>query len=64
VSESASVSDASQRADELFKTVLECKDRADSIRNTLNVLQRFKVWFIFALSPFSIQLRAHDSTGV
>lgn len=36
-------SEASEKASQLFDTVLQSKDRADSIRNTLNVLQRFKV---------------------
>jgi len=35
--------DASKKANDLFETVLSSKDRADSIRNTLHVLQRFKV---------------------
>uniref|UniRef100_H2ZFP8 Exocyst complex component 2 n=1 Tax=Ciona savignyi TaxID=51511 RepID=H2ZFP8_CIOSA len=46
------LNEASENANTLFKTVLSCKDRADSIRNTLNVLQRFK--FLFNL-PLSIE---------
>lgn len=44
--------DASTNAENLFTTVLNCKDRADSIRNTLGVLQRFK--FLFYL-PMNIE---------
>jgi len=39
------LTESSENANDLFKTVLTCKDRADSIRNTLNVLQRFKFLF-------------------
>ncbi|CAK8674239.1 exocyst complex component 2-like [Clavelina lepadiformis] len=46
------LNEASGRANKLFDTVLSCKDRADSIRNTLNVLQRFK--FLFNL-PLNIE---------
>nr|CAB3243970.1 exocyst complex component 2 [Phallusia mammillata] len=48
----ATLNEASEKASELFDTVLQSKDRADSIRNTLNVLQRFK--FLFNL-PLSIE---------
>lgn len=44
--------EASEKANMLFTTVLNSKDRADSIRNTLGVLQRFK--FLFYL-PLNIQ---------
>lgn len=42
--------EASQKANTLFTTVLSCKDRADSIRNTLNVIQRFKFLFYLPLN--------------
>lgn len=41
---------ASSKAKSLFATVLNCKDRADSIRNTLGVLQRFKFLFYLPLN--------------
>jgi len=50
------LTEASQNANDLFETVLTCKDRADSIRNTLNVLQRFK--FLFNL-PLNIDRNIH-----
>lgn len=43
---------ASDTADTLFQEVLGRKDKADSTRNALNVLQRFK--FLFSL-PLSIE---------
>lgn len=43
---------ASDTADALFQEVLGRKDRADSTRNALNVLQRFK--FLFNL-PLNIE---------
>lgn len=46
------LADASTNAENLFTTVLRSKDRADSIRNTLRVLQRFR--FLFHL-PLSIE---------
>ncbi|XP_039262128.2 exocyst complex component 2-like [Styela clava] len=46
------LAEASEKAGLLFTTVLNSKDRADSIRNTLGVLQRFK--FLFYL-PLNIQ---------
>nr|XP_002127048.1 exocyst complex component 2 [Ciona intestinalis] len=48
----STLNEASENANKLFDTVLSCKDRADSIRNTLNVLQRFK--FLFNL-PLNIE---------
>lgn len=43
---------ASNTADTLFQEVLGRKDKADSTRNALNVLQRFK--FLFNL-PLNIE---------
>lgn len=43
---------ASDTADTLFQEVLGRKDKADSTRNALNVLQRFK--FLFSL-PLNIE---------
>lgn len=43
---------ASDTADTLFQEVLGRKDKADSTRNALNVLQRFK--FLFNL-PLNIE---------
>lgn len=43
---------ASHTADTLFQEVLGRKDKADSTRNALNVLQRFK--FLFNL-PLNIE---------
>ncbi|XP_062412248.1 exocyst complex component 2 [Sardina pilchardus] len=47
---------ASDTADALFQEVLGRKDRADSTRNALNVLQRFK--FLFNL-PLNIERNIH-----
>lgn len=47
-----STSGASETADTLFQEVLGRKDKADSTRNALNVLQRFK--FLFNL-PLNIE---------
>ncbi|XP_041696134.1 exocyst complex component 2 isoform X1 [Coregonus clupeaformis] len=47
---------ASDTADTLFQEVLGRKDKADSTRNALNVLQRFK--FLFNL-PFNIERNIH-----
>lgn len=46
------LSGASNTADTLFQEVLGRKDKADSTRNALNVLQRFK--FLFNL-PLNIE---------
>ncbi|KAI1889220.1 hypothetical protein AGOR_G00176870 [Albula goreensis] len=47
---------ASETADTLFQEVLGRKDKADSTRNALNVLQRFK--FLFNL-PLNIERNIH-----
>lgn len=60
------LSGASNTADTLFQEVLGRKDKADSTRNALNVLQRFKFLFNLPLNIErniqKVELKMHNNT--